>query len=52
MSAKAFIEALDDVAMGPAFDGSWPVMVVPGLRNKKRGLRAGGGLAALVPVAN
>lgn len=35
-SAQAFIERLDAVAMGPALQGSWPVMVVPGHRGRQR----------------
>ncbi|MCA9538058.1 MAG: serine/threonine protein kinase, partial [Myxococcales bacterium] len=48
---QAFIERLDEVAMGPAIQGSWPVMVVPGLRQKKKRERPVAALQALIPQA-
>ncbi|MEZ4433150.1 MAG: protein kinase [bacterium] len=49
-SAQAFIERLDEVAMGPAIQGSWPVMVVPGMRQRRSsGPLPSTGLDALLP---
>lgn len=52
-TAQVFIERLDEVAMGPAIQGSWPVMIVPGMRGRER--RPSGpipaGLDALLPQA-
>lgn len=49
-SAQAFIERLDEVAMGPAIQGSWPVMVVPGMRQRRSsGPLPSTGLDALIP---
>ncbi len=45
--SQAFIDRLDEIAMGPAIQGSWPVMVVPGHRGRQRT----GGFAALIPQA-
>ncbi len=35
-NSAEFIERLDEIAMGPALEGSWPVMVVPGHRGRQR----------------
>lgn len=52
-SSKDFIERLDEVAMGPAIQGSWPVMVLPGGRRQRRSSGpVSAGLDALVPEAS